>query len=224
MSAPTPSIVVSEPRAFGYFLGDEVVRKVTVRLGPGQKLDSAVLPRPGPINYWLELSRITHDEANEGEDTLHNLQLTYQSFYVPLDPRRLTIPGFTLKLEDGGELKVPDFGFITSPIRQLFASSSQSSGSAIDLQPDEPARQLATGAERTALLISSLCALAGLVGLAWHRAWWPFHARPSRPFHRRSALPHDERVEARWSRRLSCGATEDSSRLRRGSRAPCSRQ
>lgn len=181
-AARTPSVTVSNSRAFGYFLGDIIHRTVTLRLGPGEALDVASLPHPGPLNYWLELARIDHRERSEGEDTVHTLDLAYQTFYVPLDPRRLVIPGFRLKLQGAGELSVPEFGFITSPIRQLFAAASQSSGSAIELQADRPAPRVATGAERTALLASSVIALAALIGLAWHSAWWPFNRRPSRPF------------------------------------------
>lgn len=181
-AAGTPSVTVSNSRAFGYFLGDIIHRTVTLRLGPGEALDVASLPHPGPLNYWLELARIDHRERSEGEDTVHTLDLAYQTFYVPLDPRRLVIPGFKLKLQGAGELSVPEFGFITSPIRQLFAAASQSSGSAIELQPDRPAPRLHTSAERTALLISGITALAALAGLAWHNAWWPFNRRPSRPF------------------------------------------
>lgn len=178
----TPSVVINNSRAFGYFIGDVIDRKVTVRLGPGQSLDIASLPRPGPLNYWLELARIDHHETSDGDDRVYTLDLTYQTFYAPLDPRRLVIPGFKLKIQGGGEIAVSDFGFLTSPIRLLFASTSQSSGSAVELQGDKPAGRIPTGPERTALLISGIGALAALVGLAWHRAWWPFNKRPSRPF------------------------------------------
>lgn len=181
-AASAPSVSVSNPRAFGYFLGDVIHRKVTVRLGANQTLDIASLPRPGPLNYWLELAHIAHRETSEGDDNVHTLDLDYQTFYAPLDPRRLIIPGFKLKIEGADELTVPEFGFITSPIRQLFAVASQSSGSAVELQADKPARRLSTGAERSALLVSSIAALIGLTGLAWHNAWWPFNQRPSRPF------------------------------------------
>jgi mxaA protein len=181
-AARAPQISVDEPRAFGYFLGDVLSRRITVRLGAGQELDSASLPRPGPLNYWLEISRVDHAEKSEGDATVHTLDLTYQTFYTPLDPRRLTIPGVKLKLQDDSELTVPEFSFITSPIRQLFASASQSTGSAVDLQADLPAPRLMTGTERTALLVSALSALIGLIGLAWHYAWWPFNKRPARPF------------------------------------------
>lgn len=183
--AGAPSLSVIEPRSFGYFLGDTLRREVELRLEPGQELDLASLPRPGPLNYWLELSSADMSKQSAGDDTLYRLSLTYQTFYVPLDPRQLTIPGFTLKVKGApgtGEVRVRDFGFITSPIRQLFAATSQSGGSAVGLQPDAPPMRLPTGRERTALLAASALALGSLVALAWHNAWWPFHRRAARPF------------------------------------------
>jgi len=180
-----PTLTVTEPRAFGYFLGDKLRREVDVRLAPGEDLDLASLPRPGPLNYWLELSSVDLKKEAQGDDTLYRLTLVYQTFYTPLDPRKLTIPGFTLKLAgaaDGAELRVREFDFITSPIRRLFASASQSSGSAVELQPDDAPPRLVTGRERTVLLIASLVALGSLIALAWHNAWWPFHRRSARPF------------------------------------------
>lgn len=183
--ARAPSVSVIEPRAFGYFLGDTLKREIDVRVGPGQELDLASLPRPGPLNYWLELSAADVTTRSEGDDTVYRLALTYQTFYAPLDPRKLTIPGFTLKVKGApgtGELAVRDLGFLTSPIRQLFAASSQSTGSSVELQPDALPPRLTTGAERTALLVAGLISLAALAGLAWHNAWWPFQRRPARPF------------------------------------------
>lgn len=184
-AAGQPSLNVIEPRSFGYFLGDTLRRDFEVRVGPGEALDLASLPRPGPVNYWLELSSADVKQERAGDDTIYKLSLVYQTFYAPLDPRQLIIPGFTLKVEGapgGGEIRVKDFGFLTSPIRQLFAANSQSSGSAVVLQPDVQTPRLVTGAERTALLASAAVALASLLGLAWHNAWWPFHRRPARPF------------------------------------------
>lgn len=183
--ARTPSLNVTEPRAFGYFLGDVMRREVVVHLDLGQGLDAASLPRPGPLNYWLELSQADVAMEDAGEGTIYRLFLVYQTFYAPLDPRKLTIPGFKLKIKGAqgeGEVAVPEFGFITSPIRQLFTASSQSSGSAVELQPDDLPQRLRTGGERTALLVAGMLALVALVALAWHNAWWPFHWRPARPF------------------------------------------
>ncbi len=183
--AQPPSLAIKEPRAFGYFIGDTLTREVVLNVGEGQSLDTASIPLHGPVNYWLELSdvKVKADERSDG--TTYHLTLKYQTFYAPLDPRRLVIPALTLKVTGGqgtGEVRVPEFGFLTAPIRLLFAQSSQSSGSAVELQPDAPVHRVTTGRERTGMLISGLIALASLTGLAWHQAWWPFRQRPSRPF------------------------------------------
>ncbi|MFA5901619.1 MAG: nonribosomal peptide synthetase MxaA [Hyphomicrobium sp.] len=183
--ARASTVRVVEPRAFGYFLGDTLQREIEVRLARGEQLDLASLPRPGPINYWLELSSANVTTHSEGDDSVYRIVLIYQTFYAPLDPRKLTIPGFTLLAKGApgtGEVRVRDFGFLTSPIRQLFAASSQSSGSSVTLQPDALPPRLTTGAERTALLFAGSAWVAALGGLAWHNAWWPFRRRPARPF------------------------------------------
>jgi len=180
------SLAIKEPRAFGYFIGDTLTREIILNVGEGQALDTASVPLHGPVNYWLELSGVNlkTDHRSDGTTTYH-LTLKYQTFYAPLDPRRLVIPALTLKVTGGegtGEVRVPEFGFLTAPIRLLFAQSSQSSGSAVELQPDAPVHRVTTGRERTGMLVSGLIALASLIGLAWHQAWWPFRRRPSRPF------------------------------------------
>ena len=182
--ARAPEVTVSETRPFGYFLGDVIEREVTVRVGPGDTLDTASLPRPGPLNYWLELSRADLAKTADGDDTVYRLALTYQTFYAPLDTRRLSIPAFKLKVSGATnvELAVPGFGFVMSPIRQLFSDKGQSSDTATKLRPDAVPPRLLTGGVRTAMLVSGVTALAALGGLAWLNAWWPFHKRPSRPF------------------------------------------
>jgi mxaA protein len=182
--ARAPQLTVADTRPFGYFLGDVIEREIFLRVGPGDTLDTASLPRPGPLNYWLELSRTDLSESSEGDDTLYRLTLVYQTFYAPLDTRLLTIPPFKLKVAGRNEveLSVPAFGFVTSPIRQLFADKGQSSDTATKIRPDAVAPRLPTGFLRTSLLVFGLTAAAALVGLAWLNAWWPFHRRPARPF------------------------------------------
>jgi mxaA protein len=182
--ARAPALSVSDTRPFGYFIGDAIHRELVLRLGPGYALDTASLPRPGPLNYWLELSRADLSTSSEGDDTLYRLSLVYQTFYAPLDTRALVIPAFKLKVTgtQDSEVNVPAFSFLMSPIRQLFTDKGQSSDTVTKLRPDRPAPREPTGRERTLILVSGLIALAALAGLAWHNAWWPFHRRPARPF------------------------------------------
>lgn len=183
--ARAASISVTDSRPFGYFLGDIVKRHIIVHAKPGESLDLGSLPRPGPVNYWLELAGANIDESDEGEGKAYRLTLAYQTFYAPLDPRKLTIPGFKLKIDSGTgshELSVPELEFLTSPLRRLFASQSDKASTATELRPDHMGAALATGRDRTAMLVSGLIALASLIALARHNAWWPFHHRPQRPF------------------------------------------
>ena len=214
--ARAPALSLSDTRPFGYFIGDAINREVMLRVGPGDALDTASLPRPGPLNYWLELSSVDLSSSTEGDDTLYRLSLTYQTFYAPLDTRRLTIPPFKLKLigATDAEITVPEFGFVMSPIRQLFADKGQSSDTATKLRPDDPAQRLVTGRERTLMLVSGLATFAALVALAWHNAWWPFRRRPARPFTRRRPLPQVKWRPPARRRRVPRRAAEASPRLR----------
>src|SRR5690606_25912716 len=102
-------LAIKEPRAFGYFLGDDMTREVVLNVGEDQSLDTASVPLPGPVNYWLELSDVRLTSDAEGDGTIYRLKLKYQTFYAPLDPRRLVIPALTLKVKgaDGtGEVRI----------------------------------------------------------------------------------------------------------------------
>jgi mxaA protein len=182
--AAAPRLAISDTRPFGYFLGDVVERTVTLRAAPGETLDTASLPQPGPLNYWLEIASVDLQTDEEGSATVYRLRLLYQTFYAPLDTRRLLVPGFKLKLSGAqdAEVTVPEFGFVTSPIRQLFSEKGQSSDTATTLRPDVMPPRVATARERTAMLLAGILLTASLAALAWHHAWWPFRQRPSRPF------------------------------------------
>jgi mxaA protein len=184
---PTPrieSIAVSQPRTFGYFLGDVIHRDIVLTLRSGAQLDTASLPRPGPINYWLELRSVGLDERGAGSGTRVRISLVYQAFYAALDPRRLTIPGSALKVSDGEvseEAEIPEWSFVMSPLRELIPGKD-TEASAVELRPDAPPHLLSTAPERTALLAAALAGLVAFALLAVHLAWGPFRRRPGRPF------------------------------------------
>ncbi|WP_395695057.1 hypothetical protein, partial [Piscinibacter sp.] len=57
-------VEASEPRAFGYQVGDHLQRRVVVQVPAGWTLDEASLPKPGGRGLALELRavRAQHDE------------------------------------------------------------------------------------------------------------------------------------------------------------------
>lgn len=178
------SLGTVEPRGFGHFLGDVIKRQVVIVLAPGAELEQGTLPRPGPVNYWLELHDIAVSEEAVSDGTRVRISLTYQAFYSALDPRKLEIPALTLTVADaeGSEqAEVPPFHFVMSPLREVFPGK-ESDPKGIVLRPDAPPHFMSTAGPRTAVVIALPVALAALVALALHYAWWPFHRRPSRPF------------------------------------------
>lgn len=83
--AETPSVRVLEPRAFGYFIGDVVAREVSIMTDVDQTIDPASIPRPGPLNYWLNLKSVELEENVRQAQRHYTMRLEYQTFYAPLD-------------------------------------------------------------------------------------------------------------------------------------------
>src|SRR3954451_19681191 len=76
-------VEASEPRAFGYQIGDTVQRHVTVHAGAGWALDEHSLPHPGGQGGRLELPRAPPTSHSEGDGRRHELDLQYQVFVSP---------------------------------------------------------------------------------------------------------------------------------------------
>lgn len=184
-AAAVRSVELYAPRPFGVFIGDVIRHEVTITADPGFRLAAASLPRPGPLNYWLDLRGIELEDLGAGGGVRrHRLHLEYQSFYAPLETLALEIPAFTLTLQDGderAEATVPAWNFLTSPLREI---RPQRDEAATYLRPDAAPRSVpltgwlvATGGSGSSALL-----LAGLI--ARHRGWWPFRTRARRPFAR----------------------------------------
>jgi mxaA protein len=173
---------MEEPRSFGYFVGDTLERHALILVDPDDALQAASLPKPGPLSYWLDLRRVEVRESRAEGGKLYRITLVYQNFYVPLDPRKLTIAEWPLQLTQGSAV-IPAFAFTASPIRELFPEKS---GETVDtfLKPDARAAPVSAGSVKPWLSLNATIALLALTALAHHFAWWPFNARPDRPFAR----------------------------------------
>jgi mxaA protein len=185
-AAEIRAVHTEEPRAFGYFLGDTLERRVEIETGPQDEIVPASLPRTGASNYWLELRSIENVSSSRGDTRLLSLKLVYQTFYAPIDPRKVTIPTteITVRGPNGNETAtIPPFTFLMSPIREIFPEKSGETAESF-LRPDAMPEMRRSGTLRTGALALALLSVGLLLLLARDLAWWPFSRRPARPFSR----------------------------------------
>lgn len=126
---------VSTTRDFGYVLGDVIQATVDVPMTLDEQLDADSLPKPGPLNRWLELRRIWHESVGE----VRRIHFEYQLFYIPLAVKTLAIPPMTLQRKtsqgDQQPIEVPAWPVTVAPIHGLAVMAE---GGMRLMQPDEP--------------------------------------------------------------------------------------
>lgn len=182
--AAAPSVEQIEPRAYGWFVGDQFDRRIVVVAPAGFAIDPESLPRPVRQGQFIELRRIevTQSPAGAG-DVRHVLDLRYQVFLAPTAVRTLEIPPFTLKLRQGAAeqtLRVEAWPITVAPLVPEAVSPRRGLG---DLQPDAALPEPDMRAAQRRLVLIGVAALLPLGYLAW--AWWlgPWWALRHRPFH-----------------------------------------
>jgi len=182
--AQVRSVKLVTPRLFGYFVGDRIPIEVDVVVDKDVDFVPASLPQPGPLNSWLEIvgSRI-EEEAAPANGKLYRIFVDYQNFYPALDSRSLDVPSFALSFTSAGKTvtaDVPSWSFLISPLREV-QPPPKASG-ADYMQPDVRPRRISPYRSFIAALGLLICCVAAFALLAYHLAWWPFTARPRRPF------------------------------------------
>lgn len=174
----------ADVRPVGYTLGDLVPRRVEILVEPGWRLRTASLPAPGPQAYWLELRELRVAERETRQGRRYAIELTYQSFYAPIQALERSLPGFELEFEHGEDramAPVPPWTFTMSPLREVRLSAG-GEGHGVELRPDVAAEPVRLAPLHRALWAGLAGTAALWLLLAWHHAWPPFHVRPRRPF------------------------------------------
>lgn len=176
LPAPAQPVIEAEnPRRHGWWLGDELVQRLHVPLPEGVTIESASLPRPRAVDYWLDLREVTTERTENGVDVM----LRWQNFYAAMEPKLREVPPSPIRLSDGTETTLPGFEFVTSPIHPIMMRPGPD-----EMMPDPAYHLIDTRPNRIGLALMVLVFVLTLMVLAWHQAWWPFHARPARPFTR----------------------------------------
>lgn len=136
---PVSYFNVETPRPFGYVNGDEIPQRIVIETRSGIGLQLGSLPAKGQINRWLNLNRVTVKQSGQR----YQIDLLYQVFYAPLEVKALTLPGFTVQLNQGEKSigqNVPAWTFTLSPLRELVVRQTEQGEY---MRPDSPPPLLA---------------------------------------------------------------------------------
>ena len=93
-------IELETPRDFGYSLGDKVTLIAHISLPLFYTLETGFLPKPGPVNEWLQLESARLVEAKADDD--YTLAVTYQIFKSVPATTELTLPALPLHFKHQG--------------------------------------------------------------------------------------------------------------------------
>lgn len=199
------AVTVEEPRAFGHLVGDVVTRRIVLDVPGRLSLVEASLPVPGRVGQSFELRRVLHERDATTGGTRHRLQLDYQVFRAPREPRVLDLPSFTL--EFAGQPRHEELRIDYAPVGVVPLTPGEPvlrAGFGV-LRPDRTTPSIDTRPERWRLVAYALAALAPLGYLLTIHLGWPWWRRRQQPFARAQrqlgALPldaSDERWTAAW--------------------------
>ena len=187
---PTQSALLSatlmpttpDPRAFGYFVGDVVTRRIDVQVPAALQLDPESLPRAGRQGQALELRQVEWQRGGVGATERATLTLGYQVFLAPREVRTLEMPPVLLRFTGGPRpqtLRIDAWPVTVAPLVPLEVSPRHGLGS---LRPDAAAPLIDTRASRWRLAVYGVVAAALLAYLAHVYLALPWLARRARPF------------------------------------------
>lgn len=172
----------SEPRAFGYQVGDHLQRRVVVHAPAGWTLDEASLPRPGGRGLALELREVRQSRTQTPAGQRVELDLDYQVFLAPAVPRTVEIAPHRLRFNVAGRVEealIEAWPVTIAPLVQAEAPTRRGLG---EMQPDRAPPLIDTEARRTRLAAYASAAALLLAGLALAYLGPPWNAARGRPF------------------------------------------
>lgn len=148
-------------RPFGYVIGDEIPLVTTLRLPAACRVLPDSLPKPGAVEYWLNLK-----QASLRVSVGHSVRVEriYQSFYAPLEVKTLRIPALSLLAHCGAEksvVELPPWEFSAAPLRGLRVEGEQT------LRPDRRPSLPAIVPDAVGLVLSLGLALACAARWSW---------------------------------------------------------
>ncbi len=175
-------VEASEPRAYGWQVGDRVQREVSVFAPTGWELDAASLPKAGGRGQAIELRSVQLRSSSEGAGRRHDLMLEYQVFLAPSKVRTIEIPPFRLRFAGPGRIEEPlveAWPVTVAPLTGPEVSSRRGLG---EMQPDHAPPLIDTAPARWRLACIAVVAMLLLGLLAVMHLGPPWRTARSRPF------------------------------------------
>jgi mxaA protein len=180
-----PSVVVEQPRPYGYLVGDVLLQKIRLAVA-GEPVEILDLPRKDRIGVWLARRGSTIETRADGTRWL---VIDYQIVNASKDVDVIALP--KLHLRTRGDPKVfvdvPDWPITVGAITP---GTVRNQGGLLELQPDRPAPMVATNVIRHQLHQSLLALVTVLLlWLGWWR-WREWRASEQQPFARARRALH----------------------------------
>ncbi len=175
-------VEASEPRAYGYQVGDHVQRRIAVEVPRGWALDEASLPKPGGRGLALELREVRQWRSATVSGERIELALDYQVFLAPAAPRTVEMAAHRLVFSTGSrqvEALIEAWPVTIAPLVQADAPTRRGLG---EMQADRPPPLVDTSAVRTRLMAYAVAAALLLAALALAHLGPPWNAARNRPF------------------------------------------
>ncbi|TDX67375.1 mxaA protein [Methylosinus sp. sav-2] len=183
-AAEVKSVRLYADRSFGFFVGDLVNARLEIIADSASRLQTASLPRPGALDYWLDLRDVHVREQPIGDGlTRWDIELVYQLFYVALDVRNLQIPPFPLRFLREGESEIaraPAWTIGVSPLREVLPARRDNPTDYMRADRGVEQGDATTPAARAGIFAA--LAFGALALVAHDRGWPPFHRRRARVF------------------------------------------
>ena len=181
-NAAEPQVSVSNPRPFGYVIGDTFVQRISIQIDQAAQFDEKSMPKVGRLNAWLELRAAEIGSAIVKGAMRYDVTLTYQLPNSPPEIKVIELPAQRFLFNVAGkvsEAKTIEWPITLAPITpaEVLARDGLEA-----LRPDIVPPTIATTGYRLRVLayIGALSA----IGLYWlYRMFGiPFLARQQRPF------------------------------------------
>lgn len=174
------TIELENQRNYGYSLGDEIAITTLINTSFGYQLELTSIPKLGPINSWLTLTRTQLEEDSNGYD--YQLHLYYQVFKSVKQSTQLAIPAVELRFDSplkSASVSIPAWNFTYNPLIPGTTPDNQ-----VNIQSPLKPEYLATASYYPVIFWLILFTLLLSLYLAWIYDKLPFFRRYSGPFAR----------------------------------------